>query len=101
MPVKANNSMKHTKKPVNEPALVSVGRVKITPTTASIITIKLTSVTLDAANLSDNLPPTTRISAPTNGPRKAYLVGSTSGNTCLVNKAKPAEKPMKEPKVPI
>ena len=61
---------------------------------------KFQSVTRAPPSLSESQPPTGRASAPTSGPRKAYFTGSTPGNWALMRSGSPAEKPMKEPKVP-
>ena len=45
------------------------------------------------------MPPSERASAPINGPKKANCRICTSGNWVFDSMAKPAEKPMNEPKV--
>ena len=48
-------------------------------------------VTRPPPHLSDTQPVSERDSAPTSGPRKAYVSALTSGNWVLASSGKPAE----------
>src|SRR5688572_16745360 len=75
-------------------------RKNSTPAVAAAIATNTHSVTRPPPNRSESPPVSEREAAPTSGPRKAKASGSTPGNCVLVKSGNPAEKPMKEPKVP-
>ena len=90
-PVVINSIINIVKKPQKSPKFSSEGIKCNTPNTATIIIMKLHSVTLAPPNLSANEPPTGLIKAPTSGPKKTYCVGFISGNKILISMGNAAE----------
>ncbi|SRN46259.1 Uncharacterised protein [Shigella flexneri] len=75
------------------------GKVRNSRALKIAIKIKLINVTRTPPNLSEIAPPTDRAMAPINGPKNARRRIFTSGNWVFASMAKPAEKPINEPKV--
>src|SRR3546814_20947486 len=96
-PVMKNMKMNMLRKPHQLAAWIKY----MTPNTPSIISTNTQKVTRAPPHLSDTQPVPARLSAPTSGPRNTNCSPSTCGNCCLASRGRPAETPMKTPKVPV
>src|SRR5215207_5483221 len=97
MPEVIKRTINERKKPANDPT----ARKQSTAATPRAIATKFQNVTLAPPILSESQPPNGRDNEPTIGPRATSHTAENSGNWLLTRTGKLAEKPIKEPKVPM
>ncbi len=91
MPVVTNSTRNMARNTGKDQAAPVSLRANTTPSTAAIITEKFDAVTRAPPRRSASLPPRGRVSEPTSGPRKAYLMALGSANSCFMSNGSPAE----------
>ncbi|MNE77916.1 hypothetical protein D3C80_1742760 [compost metagenome] len=100
-PEKKNSSRNIARKPQKAPGWSLMPMKNSTPPTHTAMATNTQRLIRPPPKRSARPPVKARARAPISGPRKANFSTSTWGKRCPASSGKPAEKPMKLPKVPV